>query len=80
MQQPTIGSSVHYQSFVPVGSPEPSVCQPAIVTAVDGEVVDGEFVGHLDLVVFTRQDSFFNWGTSHTAERHPGTWHWPAQA
>jgi hypothetical protein len=77
-QQPSIGRTVHYQSFGTPGGEYGSECRAAVITAVKDPA--GEAGGGIvDLCVLNPTGLFFNQDVSHVNAEHcvGGTWHWP---
>ncbi|GGJ55588.1 hypothetical protein [Glutamicibacter ardleyensis] len=77
--QPTVGRTVHYQSYGTPGGeylPEP---RAAIVTSVEGAIedADGVVTQYLSLAVLNPTGFFFNLAVPSSPEPKPGHWNWP---
>ena len=85
--QPSVGRTVHYQSYGTPGGEYGSVCRAAIITAVPNPDAipmtpyDVVPEGTVDLCVLNPEGMFFNRGVRYGVaqdETHAGgTWHWP---
>jgi hypothetical protein len=77
--KPSVGRIVHYVSYGTPGGEYPSVCRPAMITAVGDNVegycdmASGETC---NLAVFNPKGQFFN-VCNYDEGKAPGTWHWP---
>lgn len=78
--KPTIGRIVHYRSYGSAdGTYEPE-CISAIVTKVDGEVVNllNERMWKVGLAVFNPEGLYFKTAcTQDESQERGGSWHWP---
>jgi hypothetical protein len=75
MQQPSVGSTVHYVSYGTPGGEYTSECRAAIVTEVSSRDCNTAPVG---LCVLNPTGAFFNQHIHQDEEgKAGGTWHWP---
>jgi hypothetical protein len=76
-QRPSVGRMVHYVAYGTPGGEFPAgACRAAIVTEVDRDGA-GEAIGSVGLCVLNPTGQFFNRSIPYSAEKKPGSWHWP---
>lgn len=69
---PSVGRSVHYQSFGTPGGEYKSKPIAATITQVNDEEA-----GDVGLVIFNPTGLFFNTSVKFSDEPKPGCWNWP---
>jgi len=70
---PTVGRTVHYQSYGTPNGEHLSLARAAIITQVHQD-------NFVDLCVLNPTGMFFNHRVSYSDDRQPGTWSWPPRA
>jgi hypothetical protein len=83
MDQPSVGRIVHYVAYGTPGGEFPAgVCRAAVITEVtaahDSLHVPGE-AGYprVSVCVVNPTGLFFNQRIPYSADKTPGSWHWP---
>lgn len=77
MAKPSVGRTVHYQSF---GSPDgtyKSECRAAIITAVPAKATRARAATTVDLFVMTPTGTHHNLCKLDEETKAGGTYHWP---